>query len=164
MNMKRLTVSALGLLAVALPALSLAASITLTNGGLGQIAGNTAEFGIAVCNGGATALSASVPVSVTANGVNASVSSASSIAPGACAYTYLPYSQFNMQAGETYTVAVAIDPNHTAITNANNETSYSVTVPSAAQASQDMQAGTADVSAQSGNIFTAFWNWLVHLF
>ncbi|HEX4104114.1 MAG TPA: hypothetical protein VHZ04_01385 [Candidatus Paceibacterota bacterium] len=159
--MKSLTVSALGLFAVALPALSLAASITLTNGGLGQIAADTTNFGVAICNGSKTALSASVPVSVTANGVSETTNSAGSIAAGVCEYTYLPYSQFNMQAGGTYSVAVAIDPNHTVITNTNNQTSYSVTVPTAqASAGAQGSAGTADVSAQSGNVFIAVWDFL----
>jgi hypothetical protein len=158
-NMKGLVISAVGFLAVVLPALSLAAGVTLTNGGLGQVAGNASSFGVAVCDGGKSALTASVPVSVTANGVSISTNSASNIAAGACEYTYVPYSQFNMQAGNTYTVNVTIDSNHATITNTNNQTSYSVTVPSSATA-----AGTADVSAQSGNIFTSFWHWLTNLF
>lgn len=158
-NMKVLALSAVGLLAVVLPALSLAAGYTLTNGGLGQIAGNTANFGVAVCNGGKTATTASVPMAVTANGVGITTNSASNIAAGACAYTYLPYSEFNMQAGKAYDVSVAIDPNHTAITNTNNQTSYTVTVPSSTG-----NAGTADVNAQSGNLIMKFWSWLTKLF
>jgi len=157
MNKNVLMAGALGLLAVALPALSQAAGVTLTNGGLGQSAGNASQFGVAVCNGGKTSVTASVPVSVSANSVNATVDSASSIAAGACAYTYLPYNQFGMKAGSTYTVSVTIDPNHTMATNANNQTSYSVTVPGGNGA---QTSATADVSAQSGNIFSSIWNFL----
>jgi CARDB len=140
-----------------LPTLSaFAAGITLTNGGLGQAASTPNQFGVAVCNTGATALSQSVPVSVTVNGQSQTISSASSIAVGACAYAYLPYSQFNMQPGTSYTAQVVIDPGATVISNTNNSASYSITVPGT--------PATADVSAQSGNIFIAFWNWFKGLF
>lgn len=140
-----------------LPTLSaFAAGITLTNGGLGQAASNPSQFGVAVCNTGATALAQSVPVSVTVNGQSETVSSAASIAVGSCAYSYLPYSEFNMQPGTSYTAQVTIDPNATVISNTNNSASYSITVPGI--------PGTADVSAQSGNFLAAFWNWFKGLF
>jgi hypothetical protein len=163
--MKKIFITLLSVAALALPALSLAASVTLTNGGLGQIAGNTQNFGVAVCNGGSATVSQSVPVAVTVGSQTGSILSASSIKAGACAYSYLAYSTFGMQAGNTYSVAVTIDPQHTVITNTNNQTTYSVTVPgnAVAQAPGANANGTADVSAQSGNWLSAFWNWLTHL-
>ncbi len=150
-------------LAVVVPVASFAASLVLTNGGLGQVASNPSQFGVAVCNGGSAAVNQSVPVSILVNGQTATIQSASSIAAGACEYSYVSYSQFGMQAGQTYSANVAI--------NGGTPANYSVTVPGA-QTSVGINVGTtntgaantADVNAQSGNIFTAFWNWLVHLF
>lgn len=146
-------------LAVLVPAVSVAASITLTNGGLGQVASNPSQFGVAVCNGGSVAITQSVPVTVSVNGQVANISSAPSIAVGACEYSYIPYSQLDMQVGQTYSAIVTIN------NNANGQATYSVTVPGApsAAAAKPSAANTADVNAQSGNIFTSFWNWLTHL-
>jgi hypothetical protein len=154
---KILTIAAV--LAVAVPVASFAASLVLTNGGLGQVASNPSQFGVAVCDGGSAAVSQSVPVTVTANGQTATLSSANSIAIGACQYSYVSYSQFNLQAGQTYPVAVSI--------NGGAQANYSMTVPggtTAAATQPAPTANTADVNAQSGNIFTAFWHWFVNLF
>jgi hypothetical protein len=163
-NMKQSLIAAVGLSALVLPALSLVASINLQNGGLGQLANNVQNFGVAVCNGGASAVNQSVPVSVSASNQTASVLSASSIAKGACTYSYLSYAQLNMQPGSTYTVVVTIDPNRTVISNSNNQTSYTVTVPGAIAQAPSSANGTANVGVQSGNFFSMLLNWLVGLF
>lgn len=163
--MKKALISIIGLTVLAIPAASFAASVTLTNGGLGQVASNPSQFGVAVCNGGTKAISQSVPVSVSVNGQTANISSTASIAAGSCQYSYVPYSELDMQAGKTYSVSATIDPQKTLITNSNNQATYSVTVPGAqSAATQPEMANTADVNAQSGNIFTAFWGWLTRLF
>lgn len=143
-----------------------AATLTLTNGGLGQIAANPQQFGVAVCAGAEKGLSQSVPVSVTVNGKSASISSASSIAAGNCGYSYLPYSQLGMQAGQTYSVDVVIDPQHTVSSNGNNESVYSVTVPGQAApvAVQPSKNLTANISTQFANPITVLWNWLGDLY
>lgn len=141
--------------ALLLPVISMAAGVSLVNGGLGQAAGDTNDFGVAVCNHGAQAVAQSVLVSVTANNTTKSVSSAPSISAGACAYSYLPYREFGMAAGKTYAVSVTVDPQQTV--TKSDTTSYSVTVPGAAQTSQ-----TANVSAN--NPFSAIWNWFTGLF
>jgi hypothetical protein len=62
-----------------------------------------------------------------------------------------------MQAGNTYTVTVTIDPKHVA--------TYSVVVPGVTPVAAVATAnGTADVNAQSGNFFTMIGNWLSSLF
>jgi hypothetical protein len=164
--MKKTLISIIGLAALAIPAASFAAGVVLTNGGLGQVAANPSQFGVAACDGGTKTVNQSVPISITVNGQSATISSAASIAPGACEYSYIPYSQLGMQAGQTYSVAVTIDPQKTLISNSNNQATYSVTVPGGLAAAANSAAGanTADVNAQSGNIFASFWHWLTNLF
>jgi len=145
---------------------SLAAGAILRNGGLGQIAGNIQNFGVAACNGGTKAVSQSVPISVVSNGATVGILSASPIGAGACTYSYLSYSQFGMQAGKTYPVTVTIDPAHTLATNKDNQTIYSVTVPgvpAASAESADQAKATADANAQSGSFFSMMGNWLTGL-
>ncbi len=163
--MKKYLISIIGLAAL-LPAASFAASAVLKNGGLGQVASNQTQFGVAVCNGGSVGISQSVPVSVSTNGETATVSSVAPIASGACEYSYVPYGQLGMQAGQTYSVVVTIDPAKTLVAK-SDEATYSVTVPGG-QAAVNPQTGTsantADVNAQSENIFAIFWHWLTSLF
>lgn len=162
---KILLVSAISSVAVAYAGIAFAAGINLYNGGLGQVASNPSQFGVAICNGGKATVAQSVPVAVAVNGQTMTLSSPSSIAASACSYIYSNYSQFGMQAGKSYSVAVTIDPQHTAITNSNNQATYSVQVPSATVGAQTANgADTADVNSQSGNIFIGFWNWLRSLF
>lgn len=147
---------------------SFAATLTLTNGGLGQVAAQPQQFGVAVCAGATQGLSQSVPVVVTANGKSQTVSSAASVAAGSCEYSYLSYNSFDMQAGNTYSVDVTVDPQHSVSSNANNETAYSVTVPGqAAQAAAvTAQNGnlTANISSQFSNPLVTLWNWLGDLY
>src|SRR5258708_5146879 len=86
-----------------------AANTNLSNGGLGQRAGDNTNFGVAVCNNASTDLTASVPVTITANGIPMTVQSAAPISANTCAYTYVPYSSFNMVGGVPYAVSVVID-------------------------------------------------------
>lgn len=155
------------LAASAIAALALAAGVTLTNGGLGQVAGNTQSFGVAVCNGGASAVSQSVPVTVSSNGQTATVSSAAPIAAGVCTYSYVNYGALGMAAGQAYSVSVTIDPNKTVISNSNNQATYSVTVPPATVAAANPGATTAStqptsflatIGAAFANFFTALKN------
>lgn len=141
---------------------SFAATLNLTSGGLGQVAANPQQFGIAVCDNDTQALTAAVPLTVTVAGVSATISSADSIAVGQCAYSYLPYSQFNMQAGQTYSVNVDLN---------NNQTSYSVTVPAqpapgvaVAAAATNGANLTADASANLSNPFSKIWSWFLGIF
>ena len=107
-----------------------AGGATLVNGGFGQRNGDVAQFGFAICNQGQSAFSQAVPVSVNANGITKTVIWTGSLAPKACGYSYVPYSNFNMQAGSKYTITVAIDPNHTVSANTNNQAVYaSILVP-----------------------------------
>lgn len=146
-------------------ATALAAGANLYNGGFGQVSGNTQNFGVAVCNGGTKAVTQSVPVSVTVNGSSAQVFSASSIEAQKCEYSYLSYGQLGMQAGKSYEVSVTIDPQRSFISNTNNQTSYGVTVPAAQTAQTNAATNeTANANAQSGNIFSAILNWIIHLF
>ena len=111
-----------------------AAGITLTNGGFGQRSGDVGSFGFAVCDSGSVLFSGGVPISVTANGVPDVVSFTSPLAASSCGYTYLPYASFNMVPGNTYSISVTIDPQHSLITNINNQATYaSVMVPSASR-------------------------------
>jgi hypothetical protein len=143
--------------------LALAAGLALTNGGLGQTAANPQQFGVAVCAGSGQALSASVPMTISVGSQNANITSASSIAAGTCQYSYIPYSQLSMQAGQTYSVNVTIDPQHSVISNSNNTATYSVTVPSQTAAANNNNL-TADASDQLSNPFLAIWNWFIDLF
>jgi len=106
---------------VSVSTIAFAAGANLTGGSIGQRANDASSFGFAVCNSGAAAQTASVPVTVTANGVTVSSQSSPSITAGACVYTYLPYASFNMIGGKSYMVQVAI-------TGASAQ-SYSVKVP-----------------------------------
>jgi hypothetical protein len=164
--MKKIVITTLGLVGLTLLSVSaaMAASLTLTNGGLGQAAANPQEFGVAVCAGN-SALTQSVPVTVSVGSQSATVSSAASIAAGSCEYTYLPYSQLAMQAGQTYTVNVTVDPQHTISANSNNETAYGVTVPTqpVAETAQSKNL-TADVASQFPNPFTVVWGWITGFF
>lgn len=160
--MKQSIVVLAALSAIALPLVSMAATSDLTNGGLGQSAGNMQSFGVAVCNSGGKATTQSVQISVTANGETVTIPSAASIKPGACAYSYLDYSQLGMQTGGTYTVTATLDTSHVA--------TYSVTVPGgnpkpvAVAGTNANVKGTANVNAQSGNFFTDIANWFSALF
>src|ERR1700676_3570056 len=97
-----------------------AAAIALTNGGFGQRRGDVGSFGFAVCDNGSVPFSGSVPISVTANGVTEVVSFTTPLTPSSCSYVYLPYASFNMVPGNTYSISVTIDSQHSLITNANN--------------------------------------------
>ena len=165
--MKKILIAVIGLSAVVIPAVSLAAGVNLINGGFGQIASNPQRFGIAVCNAGKTVVNQTVPVSVAVGGQSVTITSATPINAGACTYSYLTYSQLNMQAGAPYSVTVTIDPARTIIANKNNQTVYNITVPKAPAASPATNPAanqTANASAQSGNFFTMLGNWLMGLF
>ncbi len=143
---------------------ALAATITLTNGGLGQVASNPQQFGVAVCS--SQTLSQSVPVNITVVGKTATINSVPMIKSGACEYSYVDYAQFGMEAGKTYDVDVVIDPQHSISSNSNNETVYSVTVPgntTTAVANSNANL-TANISSQFSNPLVAFWQWLGDLY
>ena len=156
--MKHLLLKAIGVSALILPLATTFAAGTLTNGGLGQSAADTANFGVAVCNQGASAVTDVVPLTVTANGITAEAESLAPLNANSCGYTYLSYDQFNMQAGQTYDVSVAIQD--------GAPDSYSITAPGAASdaAQSDAAQQTATVTTQSGNVFSNIWNWFIHLF
>jgi hypothetical protein len=157
------TTSAALVLAALIPALTASAgSIVLVNGGFGQLAGNSQNFGIAICNQGTNALNHAVPVTVSTGEKTVNISSVPSIKAGGCEYSYLAYKDLGMKAGNTYSVVVTIDPQHSVISNTTNKTTYSAVVP-AGVASAGSKA-TANASAQSGNFFAAIWNWIVSLF
>ncbi len=122
--MRNLTIS-LGLIAVigALVAAPAFAASNVVLGGVGQRATDGSTFGFSVCNNGASAVTAPVPVTVVANGETTNTQSASSIASGACAYTYLPYSSFGMIGGHSYSVQISL--------NGGAPVSYTVTMPGA---------------------------------
>ena len=145
-----------------------AASVVLTNGGLGQIAGNTQSFGLAVCNGGAVTIAQSVPILVSVNGTTATITSAASIAPGVCEYSYANYNQLGMVAGQTYSVNTTIDPNRTLISNSNNQATYSITVPAAQTAAVttggNTTTGSTNFLGSIGAIFTNFFAAIRNLF
>ncbi len=162
--MKKILIVSAGVAALALPLAVLAAGVNLYNGGLGQVAGDMQNFGVAVCNGGAKAVTQAVPVTVAVGGQTATVTSASSIQPKACAYSYLTYGALSMRTGKTYSVTVTIDPVRTLISNSNNQTVYSITVPGAAAALNGGQNQTANVNAQSGDFFSMIKNWFSNLF
>lgn len=153
-----------GSAAVIMPAAAFAAGATLTNGGLGQIASDPSHFGVAICNTGKTAMNQSVPVTVALNGKTVTVTSANTVKAGACAYSYLTYGELGMQAGQSYSLTVTIDPAHTMIANANNQATYAVTVPQVPGTAAAGAPQTANVNAQSGNFFTMIANWLAGIF
>lgn len=138
------------------PAFALAAGNALVNGGLGQSAGNVSNFGLAVCNHGTTKILQPATLTVTVNGQIANISSPSPVSAGACAYTYIPYAQFNMEAGISYDVTVALD--------GGNPSTYSVTVPGTPPATQAPATQTANTSAQSGGFFRMIVDWFANLF
>jgi hypothetical protein len=145
-----------------------AATFTLTNGGLGQAAANTQQFGVAVCNKSTANLTQPVPVVVTTNGESATISSASTIQAGSCEYSYLPYSQLGMKSGVAYAVSVTIDPQDSVISNSDNATVYNVTVPgqvAVAVNNTPAQSNlTADIASQFANPLVSLWNWLGDLY
>jgi hypothetical protein len=143
---------------------SFAAGLDLVNGGLGQVATNPQQFGIAVCDKGSQPVSASLPIAVDTNGQMETISSAASIAAGQCEYSYLDYSQLNMQPGQSYSVNVTIDPQHTEISNSDNSATYSVTVPGKMSATQTGAGLTANASNQLSSPIAAFFNWFFGLF
>jgi hypothetical protein len=111
---------------------SLAASgLTLVSAGLGQKAGDTMQFGVAICNQGGSSLASPAPLSVTANNTTVVVNSAAPLSVGACGYAYLSYGTFGMSAGKTYSVQVVIDPNKTLGATIGAPAFYTVAVPSA---------------------------------
>ncbi|HVN26033.1 MAG TPA: hypothetical protein VMT99_00050 [Candidatus Paceibacterota bacterium] len=105
--------------AAVLPAF--AAGNALTVNSIGQRSDDLSTFGFSVCNADWQTQTSAVPVTVEANGVSVVSQSAAPIEPGACAYTYLPYSQFGMVGGRTYGVQISL-------AGAGTQ-SYSVTVP-----------------------------------
>jgi hypothetical protein len=136
-----------------------AAGVILTNGGFGQRSGETAHFGFAVCNGGTVAFSGNVPVTVSANNITQTITVASSIPVASCTYSYLPYATFNMVPGYTYSVSVTIDPQHSVITNTDNQITYApIIVPSTSNGqvlgastsatTETVQAHIAELQAQ----------------
>lgn len=135
-----------------------AATFDLTNGGLGQAALNHQQFGVAVCDKNSQALTSVVPVVVTVAGKSVTVSSVAPIPAGQCKYTYVGYSQLGMQAGQTYSANVVVDPQHTAASNADNSVSYSVTVP--AQVAANGSNLTANANSQLSNPLMTLWGWL----
>jgi hypothetical protein len=150
------------LVASAGSALAFAGGFDLTNGGLGQAALNTQQFGLAVCNKSPQALVAAVPIVVKVNNQSITVPSVSPIASGKCAYSYVDYSQFDMKAGQTYTANVTIDPQHTAASNIDNTVNYSIVVPAAAAANNANLTANAD--SQLSNPILEAWNWVMGLF
>jgi hypothetical protein len=146
------------------PSFAASISLNLSNGGLGQSASNPRQFGVAVCNKSGTAITSSVPVSISVGGKSATISSAASIASGQCQYSYVDYAQFDMQPGQTYSVDVAINSQSGAISGASNEAVYSVTVPAQTTAVVNNNNLTANASAQLSNPFSVVWNWITGLF
>ncbi|MDE2018867.1 MAG: hypothetical protein KGJ13_00805 [Patescibacteria group bacterium] len=117
-----------GLLAATLPALAAVPGVQLGHGGIGQKAGDTTDFGVAICNNGAQTVSA-VPFAVTLNGKTVAATVDGPLSAN-CQYTYLTYSIFDVTAGNTYSATVAIDPNHILGTAAVAAlATYTITVP-----------------------------------
>lgn len=110
-----------------------ASGVVLTNAGLGQKTGDSAHFGVAICNEGGVSLATPAPLSLTANNVTVTAASISPLAAGACGYTYFSYASFGMSAGQTYSVQVAIDPAGTLGASVEVPVSYKVTVPPGGQ-------------------------------
>jgi hypothetical protein len=165
MNKQKITLG-FSLVFLATAVTSFAAGITLTNGGLGQVANNPLSFGVAVCNGGTATVTQSVPIDISVNGAATTVSSPSPLAAGACGYSYVDYSQLNMAGGQNYEVTVTIDPGHT-VMSANNQASYSITVPQVtASATGTTQVAVEHVGflANIGSFFANFFATLKNLF
>lgn len=161
--MKKLVAFILSFATLVLPAVSFAAGINLYNGGFGQIAGDTQNFGVAVCNGGEKTVDQPALVSVAVAGQTAAVLSASPLPQGSCGYSYLNYSQLGMQAGGTYSVTATIDPGHTLISNSNNQAVYRITVPRNLTITIPASNETAIVNTQSGDFFTMLANWFTNI-
>ena len=129
---------------------SLAATLDLTNGGLGQAAANPEQFGVAVCDKDAQPLTSAVPITIVVGGQSTTISSTDLIASGQCAYSYLPYAQLGMQGGQTYSVNVTVG---------DDQTTYSVTVPP-----QPTISLSANISNNISWLFSGIWSWFVGLF
>ena len=158
--MKKLLIAACGIFSLGLPIVSFGAGVNLLNGGFGQAVNDPQNFGVAVCNSGAEILADAVPLSVTVGEHTILTSSVNNLAPSKCEYTYLPYAQAGMETGQTYSVTVTIDSNHTIISSTDNQTTYSITVPGAPVARvAGNDSGTANASAQFGNFFSMLTNW-----
>jgi hypothetical protein len=123
-SMKKQIITTLVVGGFLLASTALAAGATIVSGSIGQRSNDNSNFGVSSCNRGDVASQASVPLSVTANGITVTSQSAASIAPGACSYTYFPYTSFNMKNGQTYTVQT--------VTAGGASASYSITVPGGA--------------------------------
>jgi hypothetical protein len=118
---KILTLSVATMLFVsAAPAFALT-GVSLTLANIGQSNNNTSQFGIAVCNQGTMNLSSPQQISVTANGTTFLASTANSINAGNCAYSYIPYNNFSMTPGQTYSI--------TAQLGSGSASTYQLTVP-----------------------------------
>jgi hypothetical protein len=120
---------AMSLLVVVAPAFA-ASGAVLSHAGVGQKAGDVTTFGIAVCNNGDQQISQSVPISARANGRTVSTYVNGPLNAGACAYSYLSYDMFGMVGGQTYSVLVDIDPQHSITQSVEPQAAYSVAVPS----------------------------------
>ena len=144
------------------PSASFAASIDIINGGIGQVSSNPQQFGVAVCNEGDETLTSALPITVTVADQTVTTSSTAPIDAGQCLYTYLDYSQFNMQPSQTYSVDVVIDPQHTVVSNTNNEATYSVIAPSQLAVAKNINL-MADAVGILSAPFAAFWNFILSL-
>jgi hypothetical protein len=156
---KALTLTA-SIAAFALPAAALAASgQILYNGGFGQLALNAQNFGIAVCNRGTMDMDQPIPITVSANGQTASVSSVNIIKADSCEYSYVPYAALAMQAGNSYDVNVEIGEGGDLVT-------YSIALPVAGVTTSEAQNtdSLANVGAQYGDFFTMLTRWLSGIF
>jgi hypothetical protein len=142
-----------------------ATSVKITNGGFGQIATKTDQFGVAICNTGAQTVNLPIPATVAVDSVTANLLITTPLNVGQCVYSYLSYGQFNMKPGQTYLVQVAIDPQRTVITNSDSATVYTVTVPVPAvvapvAVASPLKTLTADANIQFSNPFKIAWKWL----
>jgi hypothetical protein len=147
------------------PALA-APAVLLQHAGVGQKAGDTANFGVAICNNGTQSVPGATPFQVTANGKAVNATVAGPLAAGACKYTYLAYSSFGMTVGNTYSVVVSIDPSHTVTTNTDAPATYSITVPSAGKvlgASTMSDAERQSLLAQLASMVTILQGLLTRL-
>ncbi len=127
------------------------ATLNLTNGGLGQVAANPQQFGVAVCDNDSQPLTDVVPIHIVVGDQTAVIDSTSSIASGQCEYSYIPYTQFGMEGGKTYAVDVTVSDDHT---------TYSVTVPPQPNNATSL---TANISNSISGLFSGIWNWVVGL-
>jgi len=130
--------------------ISPALALDLQNGGLGQVAANPQQFGVAVCDKDAQALTSAVPITIAVGDQSTTISSAASIASKQCEYSYLPYAQLGMQGGQTYSVNVTVG---------TDQATYSVTVPP-----QPTISLSADISNNVSGLISGIWNWFTGLF